>query len=106
MGFYLHQNVNRFRGKGVLLRLGSREKPFTIVPINDRRVVSISGQYTAGRLSMGVTNHSEQGFVLVLPIDIPTRVEYLMAAVFRVSLRKHHQFNISRVSFQLAKPVK
>ena len=55
---------------------------------------------------MGVTNHSEQGFALALPIDIPTRIEYLMPAVFRVSLRKHHQFNISRVSFQLAKPVK
>ena len=99
MGFYLHQNVNRFRGKGVLLRLGSREKPFAIMPINDRRVVSISGQHTVGGLSMGVANHSEQGFVLLLPINIPTRIEYLMAAVFRVSLCKHHQFNISRVSF-------
>ena len=106
MGFYLHQNVNRFRGKSVLLSLGSREKPFAIVPINDRRVVSISRQYPAGRLSMGVANHSEQGFVLLLPINIPTRIEYLMAAVFRVSLRKHHQFNISRISFQFAKPVK
>ena len=43
---------------------------------------------------MSIADHLEQGMLLLLAIDSPTGVKYLVPAMLRVGLRKHHQFNV------------
>ncbi len=50
---------------------------------------------------MGVADHAEQRHVLRLAVDHPVGVENLVAAVFGVRLRKHHQLDVGRIAFEL-----
>ena len=47
---------------------------------------------------MRVADHAEHAFVLVYAVNGELGVEYFVAAMFAVGLRKHHQFYISGVA--------
>ncbi|RMS46944.1 hypothetical protein ALP71_02843, partial [Pseudomonas coronafaciens pv. garcae] len=65
-----------------------------------RRVVLVSGQHTFAVHLIGVLDHAEQAFFLALPVDVPTGVENLVAAMLGVRLGKHHQLDVMRVALQ------
>ena len=48
-------------------------------------------------------NHAKQSGVLILSVNRPLRIKNLMAAVFRISLCKHHQFHIRGIAFGFRK---
>ena len=50
---------------------------------------------------MRCTDHAEKRFSLLFSVNRPFGVENLVAAVFRIGLRKHHQFNVSRITLKL-----
>ena len=72
---------------------------------DDRRVVVVGGQDAIRRAGIGIPDHAEQRQVLGLAVDPPVRVEYLVPAVFRVGLGKHHQLGIRRIAADGAKSV-
>ena len=47
---------------------------------------------------MRVADHRKKRFRLSHAIDDPVRIENLVPAVFRIGLREHHQFSISRIA--------
>ena len=49
----------------------------------------------------GVADHAEQTDALGRAVNREVSVENLVAAVFAVGLRKHHQFNVGRVALEL-----
>ena len=49
---------------------------------------------------LGIADHLEQRDVLLFAVDGPLAVENLVAAVFAVRLREHHQFDVGRVALQ------
>ena len=80
-----------------------RVKAVDLRPLDHRRVVRI-GHYCADRLrGMGLADHSKQRLVHRSRIDDPVRVEDLVTAVLGIRLRKHHQLDISRVTFDTLK---
>ena len=52
-------------------------------------------------LLVAVADHREERKVLLLAVDRPLGVEDLVAAVFGVRLREHHQLDVARVAAQL-----
>jgi hypothetical protein len=52
-----------------------------------------------------LADHAEQGLVLLLAVDHPGGVEDLVAAVFGIGLREHHQFDVGRIAAGLGKDV-
>ena len=47
---------------------------------------------------MGVADHCKQGFLLPLTVDIPGRIENLVAAMLGIGLREHHEFGVAGVA--------
>ena len=64
---------------------------------HDGRVVPVGAQYAARIGRVSGTNHVEQALRLVLAVDDPARVEYLVPAVLGIGLRKHHQFGVGGI---------
>ena len=52
-----------------------------------------------------VADHGEQAFVLRRAINHEISIEYFVAAMLAVGLRKHHQLNIGRVAFEPGKSI-
>ena len=74
-------------------------------PLDHRGIVGI-GDHSALRAGLvAFANHAEQGVQLILAIDGPARIEYLVAAMFRIRLRKHHQLDIGRVALEAGEVV-
>ncbi len=47
---------------------------------------------------MGILDHREQRLILRLAVDDPVGVKNLVAAMFAICLRKHHQLDVGRVA--------
>ena len=47
---------------------------------------------------VGVADHVEQAHVLILAVDGPAAVEYLVPAVLRVCLGEHHELDVVRIA--------
>ena len=101
MGFHLHQQVNRLVVLRVFFSLRIREEAVRFMTHNHRGVVFISRKNIRRALLIGVLDHAEQRFLLLLAINGPAGVEDLVTAVLRVRLCKHHQLNVIRVTTQI-----
>ncbi len=47
---------------------------------------------------MRMADHAEQRLCFSLAVHYPLRVENLVAAMFGIGLRKHHQFDVGRIA--------
>ena len=65
-----------------------------------RGIVLVRRQRALRIFLMRIANHAEQRVILRVTVDHPTGVEDLVAAVLRVGLREHHQFDIGRIARQ------
>ncbi len=80
------------------LRLWRREETAGFVPLNDGSIIGVRAEHTIGTVGMGVPDHGEQAFRLLFTVNGPFGVKNLVAAMFRVRLREHQQFNIGWIS--------
>ena len=94
-----------FRAGVVFSSLWIGHKTFNPVPLDDRCVVVVRGQNTRRTGRVAGADHVEQGGVLRLAVNDPAGIENLVAAVFGVGLREHHQFDIVGVAAQCCKAV-
>ncbi len=99
----LHQNVDRLHDPVIDagVRIGKIAPP--AAALYDRRIVAIGGKDPERTARMGVADHREQRFLPLAAIDDPVRIEYLVAAVFGVRLREHHQLDVGGIASQLPK---
>ncbi|SVK54143.1 Uncharacterised protein [Acinetobacter baumannii] len=86
-----------------VLRRG--EEAADLRAFHHRGVVFIRRQHIVRRLLIGVLDHFEQRLGLLFAVDDPVGVENLVAAVLRVGLRKHIEFDIRRVAPQTGKGI-
>ena len=81
-----------------ILTLLDRKEALRWSAFDDRGVVGI-GHHRALRIGgMGRADHAEQRGVLRLAVEGPGGIEDLVAAVFGVGLREHHQLDIGRIA--------
>ena len=64
-------------------------------------VVRIRHYGVLRRRPVRFADHPEQAEILRRVVDVPARVEDLVAAVLRIGLREHHQLDIGRVAAEL-----
>ena len=50
---------------------------------------------------MGFPNHAKQGMGLYFAVYYPAGIKDFVPAMFRIGLRKHHQFNIGGIAPRL-----
>ncbi|AJX21855.1 hypothetical protein BG17_3587 [Burkholderia pseudomallei MSHR491] len=104
---HLHQRMRELGMPAIplarLARLAraAREPPLRVRAAHDRRVVRIRDDRALRAHLLRIADHREQRHVLRLPVDRPLRVEDLVAAVFAVRLREHHQLDVGRVALEL-----
>ena len=103
--FHLHQNMRSFLMEAVFTRIVIGKETADFRTFHYRRVVFIGGKDVIRRLLEGVFNHFEQRLRLFLAVNDPVGVENFVAAMFRVSLREHIQFDIVGVAAQTGKGV-
>jgi hypothetical protein len=63
-----------------------------------RRIVTVSAQHPGRIGRVRGADHLEQAGGLFLAVDHPARVEDLVAAMFGIRLREHHQFGIGGIA--------
>lgn len=68
--------------------------------LEDSGVVFVSGEDAVFVEFVGVPDHLEQRFVGGFAVDLPSGVEDFVAAMFRVRLGEHHQFDIAGIAFE------
>ena len=105
VGFHFHQQVDVFNRIPVLAAVGVRIKPARPVASHHRRIVRVGRQHVLAAAFIGVADHAEQGALLLLAIDNPAGIEYLVAAVLGIGLGEHHQFHIGGIAAQPGKAV-
>ena len=101
VGFDLHQDIEL---RILILILRSRRRwrqSARRKTLDDGRVIVVGRQDSLAITGMGVLDHLEQSGFLLCAIDGPAGVEYFVAAMLRVGLREHHQFNVARVATKL-----
>ena len=103
VGLHFHQDVHRLPVIAVDTRVRIREEATGFAAGDHRGVVLVGRQHALAIHLEGIANHREQGLFLAFPINIPGRVENLVAAVLRVGLSEHHQLNIRRIPLQADK---
>ncbi len=74
-------------------------------PLEDGGVVAVGNDRSLRRLRMRRPDHAEQGRVLCDTVDGPAGIEDLVAAVFGIRLREHHQFDVIGVATELPESV-
>ena len=97
VGLDLHQRMGRFGRvpvRPVLIRIKARD----IDAFHDGRVIRIGNYSSTGIGSVRVPHHAEQRLVLFLSVDDPVGVENLVAAMLRIGLREHRQFDVRRIA--------
>ena len=101
VGLDLHEDVDLFVVEVVLVvaRVG-------VIAASDSALhhggVVLVGAKDVGVVELvGVLDHLEQGLVLLHAVDGPFGTEHLVAAVFRVGLRKHVEFHVGRIALEL-----
>ena len=100
MSLHLHEDMNGLVNVVEFTIIGSRHQPRSVPAFNDRGVIAISRDNPFGCLFRRRLDHAEQTFVLLLPVNNPARIEYLVPAMLRVRLGEHHEFGVSRVALQ------
>src|SRR5690554_2043129 len=103
MGFHFHKNVDVFLV--IAVNTGNRigVETATSTALNNRSIIFISRQYAFAVHFEGVTDHGKERFFLPLSVNIPRSIEYFMATMLGVCLRKHHKLNVGWVSFKTNK---
>ena len=52
---------------------------------------------------MSIANHRKEGFILIIAIDGPARIKYLVTTMLTICLRKHNELNVTRITLQANK---
>ena len=99
MRLNLHQDVNIFV-RVVELAIVAGHQTASPPSFNDCGVIGIGGNHTIGTRLRRALNHAEQLLGEGLAINDPVGIEYLVPAMLGVRLRKHHEFDICRISIQ------
>ena len=71
--------------------------------IDYRSIVGVGHHRSLGMRLVRLADHAEQGLALVHAIDGPRGIEDLVAAVLRVGLREHHQFDVGGIAIKFGK---
>ena len=96
---HFHQGVRKFAAEAVAAA-GARIEALDLRAFDDGGVIGVCDHSALGVQLVRVADHAEQGDGLLLAVDDPVGVEYLVAAVFGVGLREHHQLDIGGVASQ------
>ena len=88
-----------------VLGAGISHKALAGTAFHNGGVVAVGHHRVLGRHLLSVAYHAEQRFVLFFPINGELGIENLMATVFAIGLREHHQFHIGGVAPCLGKSV-
>src|ERR1700722_11878169 len=98
---YIHQDVDWLMMPRISMCQGSGEKTLGAAALDDGRVVAIGGQHAGGVARVGRAYHREQRLRHGSPVDGELGIEYLVPAMLRVCLRKHHELHIGGVALQV-----
>ena len=82
MRFDFHQDMNVFFMIAILMTERLGKEAATLTAFNNRRVITVSREHTLGIFLVGIANHREQGFGLLLAINDPIGIKDFMPAVF------------------------
>ena len=94
----LAEDVDVFFVRGVFTGLRVDVKTSATRACEYGGVVLVGGKNALGMERVRVLDHLEQRQVLRLTVDGPSGVENLVAAVFGVGLREHHQLDVVRIA--------
>ncbi len=97
MRFHLHEEMHVFFIKAVTA-FGIRVKTPRGRTGYNRSVVGIGNDGLAGMELVCIAYHRKQRHVLLDAVDHPIRIENLVAAMFGIGLREHHQLDICGVA--------
>ena len=110
VGFYLHQNMLSLAtlliaGCAYSIRARGRfcYKSLYLYAFHDRRVVRVRHQHVLRCQLVRIADHAKHAFVLCHAIDRELRIENLVATVFAIGLREHHQLHVGGVAAQCSK---
>ena len=102
VGFHLHENVHRFTHVAVAVGACIEQPAVFERPFDHGGIVRIGAQDVfAIDVTVCVADHVEQRKRLRFTIDHPAGIEYLVTAVLRVCLGKHHQLDIRGIPIQI-----
>jgi len=99
--FHLHQDVGFLLVKGVLLAARLRVETLDFCAFDHRRVVRIGNDCAFGAGFVRFADHAEEAQIFFLAVDDEIGIENLVAAVLRIGLRKHGQFDVGRIAAEL-----
>ena len=97
VGLDLHQDV-REPTAGPIDAVLARDEVRDLRAFHHGGIVGVGDDRVLRRGGVGVADHAEQRVRLRLAVDHPGRIEDLVAAVLRVGLREHHEFDVGRVT--------
>src|ERR1700720_3796205 len=98
VGLDLEYDVDRFGDAAIDTAAGGSEIAYAHRAGNDGGIVPVGRQHAVRTARASVADHREQGFLLLLTVDAPGRIEDLVAAVLGIHLRKHHEFDVGRIA--------
>ena len=112
VGLDLDQDRDRLAMVGIysptraaLTLLAPRKEAPGVMPLDNRRVVRISGQDAVSRQVIGIADHREQRLDHHLAVDGPVGIEHLVPTVLGIDLGEHHQLDIRRIAPHVGKVV-
>ena len=80
--------------------VASGEETLDLRAFHHRRIVGIRDERAVRIALVRVADHLEERLVLRLAVDLPGRVEDLVAAMLGVRLREHHQLDVGGIAAQ------
>ena len=101
VGFHFHQDMRGLLMEVIAPCFAIGEEAAHLRTFHHRGVVFIGRQHVVRRLLHGVFDHFEQRLWLLFAVNNPVGIENLVAAVLRVRLREHVEFNVVRVTVEL-----
>ena len=96
MGLHLHQNMHWLLLVAILPLL--RVEALSVSPPDHSSIIMIGREHIGAMVLVGVADHIEQRALLRLTIQQPIGTKDLMSTVLRVSLSKHHQLHVHRIT--------
>ena len=97
MRFNFHQRMGQLFAVGIRTT-GPGVKTLYVCTFDHRRIIRIGDNGALWIQLMRVAYHAEQRHGLLLVVDHPVRIEYLVTAMLGICLCKHHQFNVCRIA--------
>ena len=103
--FDLENGVNAFcfaaEGRAVgILFVGTRIEADHIAAFENGSIVGIGRNGSEGLRLMRIADHAEERFLALFSVNRPAGIEDLVAAVFGIGLREHHEFDVGRIALQ------